>query len=95
MRKALTWGFITREEQLTRNSASGRVLRWDTSVFVPELALATVVVVHKLLEFLEGKGAVGLDILNTFHDELLPQSCICLAFFLTMHVAGTSIAVNQ
>ena len=46
------------------------------------------VIVHKLLEFLEGKGAVGLDILNTFHDEPLSQSCICLAFFLTMYVVG-------
>ena len=53
-----------------------------------ELALATVVVVHKLLEFLEGEGAVGLDILNAFHDEPLSQSCICLAFSLTMHVVG-------
>ena len=55
---------------------------------MPELALATVVVVRKLLEFLEGEGAVGLDILNTFHDEPLSQSCICLAFFLTMYVVG-------
>lgn len=55
---------------------------------MPELALATVVVVYKLLEFLEGEGAVGLDILNTFHDEPLSQSCICLAFFLTMYVVG-------
>ena len=55
---------------------------------MPELVLATVVVVHKLLEFLEGEGAVGLDILNTFHDEPLSQSCICLAFFLTMYVVG-------
>ena len=58
------------------------VLRWDTSVFVPELALATVVVVHKRLEFLEGEGAVGLDILNTFHDDPISQSCISLHSFL-------------
>lgn len=62
------------------------------------ISLRIPAVVHKLLEFLEGEGAVGLDILNTFHDEPLSQSYVCLAFLLTMHVAGgwfCSLSMNN
>lgn len=88
MRKDLTWAFITREEQFTRNSAPG----WGSSAgclgFRARIGPCDCSGRYKLLEFLEGEGAVGLDILNTFHDEPLSQSCICLAFILTMHVVG-------